>query len=177
MKAPRANVRDSDWHQRRALLLHAACHEIARATESGAPVLATIRRISRRFHGRSLRNGRRLHCKMKTLVCQWYRWKSAPTPDAFRLCYQPGRPRVPRGPLLRKALECVERGWSASTGWKLTNRRRAAMPCSFQTFRRTVPMERIARIAELQRQLENERAEARREIQARLAQLKAEDTP
>ncbi|MCE5336280.1 MAG: hypothetical protein LLG06_17010 [Desulfobacteraceae bacterium] len=74
------------WRQRRVRLLHKACLAVVKLSEKGYQVTRAFRRVSRRFNGRHLGEGRSLDCSSWTLMRLYYRWRKAnQDPAVFEL--------------------------------------------------------------------------------------------
>lgn len=167
------------WQNERAKLLHRACLSLQAAIQSGQPVCKTLRRISRRYHGRSFRSdaaGRTLRLSPLTLRRQWNAWRrGGQVPSAIRLGYRtPSNTRLIPAPILIRFMEfyASRRFPNLTVAWKQFvargNRHGRGRGLSIEQVRRQLPVAAFYQIQHTLREIEAE--------QIKLARLRLQIT-
>lgn len=155
----------SPWQAERAKILQRACLSVTAGIRHGERISRTIRRVSRRYHGRALRSDpkRRLALAPGTLRYLWDRWRrNGEVPAAFKLHYYGRPPYVPRPLVIRFAqFSASRRLTSVKEAWRMFSQIRgnsAARGISYQQVVYSFPAAEFYRMQAELRAIETARA-------------------
>lgn len=137
MNERRSMKQQKTWQQKTADYRKAAVVEILnrkdRETEQQA-----IRRVSRKYNGRSLSGGKYLRLSAPTMRRLWYAWKKAPADSVFELHFSPSPCQPTFRPwVCRLFIEyAIGRGLTVSQAYAALKAETPSFPFSIRTVRR-----------------------------------------